>query len=100
LSSGAGHEEKMVCVELKPNLSSCIETLSKKEYERTLNLLLKKGPVDEELGERLEVLRLFLELTDFGYLRSQYEGYLAEGKKVTFLIYSNEGKADYNLIVE
>ena len=91
---------KMVPIELKPNLSSCIETLSKKEYERTLNLLLKKGPVDEGLGERLEVLRLFLESADFGHLRSQYEGYLTEGKKVTFLIYPEEGKVSYKLIVE
>jgi hypothetical protein len=91
---------KMVPIELKPNLSSCIETLSKKEYERALNLLLKKGCADEELGERLEVLRLFLESTDFGHLRSQYEGYLKEGKKVIFLIYPEEGKASYKPIVE
>jgi hypothetical protein len=91
---------KMVPIELKPNLSSCIETLSKKEYERTLNLLLKKGPIDKGLGERLEVLRLFLESADFGHLRSQYEGYLTEGKKVTFLIYPEEGKVSYKLIVE
>jgi len=91
---------KMVPIELKPNLSSCIETLSKNEYERTLNLLLKEGCVNKELGERLEVLRLFLELADFGHLRSQYEGYLKEGKKVTFLIYPERGKSSYKLIVE
>ena len=91
---------KMVPIELQPNLSSCIETLSKQEYERTLNLLLKKGPVNEGLGERLEVLRLFLESTDFGHLRSQYEGYLTEGKKVTFRIYLEEGKVSYQLIVD
>ena len=90
----------MVCIELKPNLSSCIETLSKQEYEQTLNLLLKKGPVDEDLGERLEVLRLFLESTDFGHLRSQYERHLTEGKKVTVLIYPEEGKVSYKLIME
>jgi hypothetical protein len=90
---------KIVPIELKPSLSSCIETLSKKEYERILNLLLNKGSVNEELGERLEVLRLFLESTDFSHLRSQYEGYLAEGKKVTFQIYSEEGKVSYKLIV-
>ena len=91
----------MVCIELKPNLSTCIEILSKREYERTLNLLLKKGPpLDEELGERLEVLRLFLESTDFGHLRSQYEGHLTEGKKITFLIYPEERKVIYKLIVE
>jgi hypothetical protein len=91
---------KMVCIELKPNFSGCIETLSKKEYERTLHLLLKKGSVDERLGERLEILRLFLESADFGHLRSQYEGYLTEGKKVTFLIYPEEEKVSYKLIIE
>jgi len=90
----------MVCIELKPNLSSCIEPLPKQEYERTLTLLLKKGSLDEELGERLEVLRLFLESTDFGHLRSQYERHLTEGKKVTFLIYPEEGKVSYKLILE
>jgi hypothetical protein len=90
---------KIVPIELKPDLSNCIETLSKKEYERTLSLLLKEGSVNEKLGERLEVLRLFLESTDFSHLRSQYEGYLAEGKKVTFVIYPEEGKASYKLIV-
>ena len=91
---------KMVPIELKPNLSSCIETLSKREYERTLNLLLKEGCADEELGKRLEVLRQFLESTDFGYLRSQYEEYLTEGKKVIFFIYLEGGKARYKLVVE
>jgi hypothetical protein len=91
---------KMVCIELKPDLSNCIETLSKKEYERTLNLLLRQKSVDEKLGERLEVLRLFLESADFGHLRSQYEGYLTEGKKVTFLIYPEEEKVNYKLILE
>jgi len=90
----------MVYVELRPNLSNCIETLSKKEYEQTLNLLLKEGSVDEKLAERLEALRLFLESADFGHLRSQYEGYLTEGRQVTFLIYSEEEKVSYKLVVE
>jgi hypothetical protein len=90
----------MVCIELKPDLSSCIETLSKREYERILNLPLKEGSVDEELAKRLEVLRLFLESTYFGHLRSQYESYLTEGRKVTFLIYPEEGKTGYQMIVE
>ncbi len=91
---------KVECIELKPNLSSCIETLSKKEYERTLNLLLKEGSGDERLGERLEVLRLFLESADFGHLRSQYEGYLTEGKEVTFLIYPEGEKVSCKVIIE
>jgi len=50
--------------------------LAKKEYKHTLNYILKTETEDEELSERLEVLRLFLESTDFGALRSQYEKYL------------------------
>jgi hypothetical protein len=90
----------MICVELKPNLSTCIETLSKREYEQTLRLILKKESRDEKLGERLEGLRIFLESADFGQLRSQYEGYLAEGRMITFLIYYEEGKMNYKWIVE
>jgi hypothetical protein len=90
----------MACFELKPNLSSCIETLSKKEYERTLRLVLKEGCAEEDLGEKLEILRIFLESTDFGRLRSQYEGYLMEGKKVIFLINNEEGKVSYKWTVE
>ncbi len=86
-------------IEIKPTLSSCIETLSKIEYEKTLNLLLKKGLADEELGERLEVLRIFLESTDFGHLRSQYEEYLSDGKEVTFLIHYEMEKVVYKMIV-
>jgi hypothetical protein len=36
MKSRSGHEMKMICVDRKPNLSSCIERLSEKEYERTL----------------------------------------------------------------
>jgi len=90
----------MVCIELKPDLANCIETVTKKEYERTLGLLLKEGAGNEALGERLEVLRLFLESADFGFLRSQYEGYLTERKQVTFLIYPENEKVSYKLIIE
>jgi hypothetical protein len=37
---------KYVPIELNPDFSSCIETLSKKEYELTLNLLPQKGAVE------------------------------------------------------
>jgi hypothetical protein len=55
---------KMVCIELKPNLSSCIETVSKKEYERTLNLPLKEGPVDEKPPPLLHGRHLQTRLND------------------------------------
>ena len=90
---------KQVVIEVEPSLSSCIETLAKREYKQTLNHILRTEIEDEELSERLELLRLFLESTDFGVLRSQYETYLEEGKKVKFRIYSTKGKVHHKLIV-
>lgn len=89
----------VVYIELEPNLSNCIETLVKKEYRQTLNRILKEKVEDEQLFERLEVLRLFLESTDFSYLRSQYEKYLTEGKRIRFKIHSRDEKVSYELIV-
>ena len=86
-------------IELEPNPSSCIETLAKREYKKTLSTILKAGTENEELSERMEVLRLFLESTDFGALRSRYEKYLEEGKRVKFRIYSKKGRVNYKLTV-
>ena len=90
---------KKVFIELEPNLSSCIETLAKREYKKALSAILKTGTEDKELSERLEALRLFLEATDFGALRSRYEKYLEEGKEVKFRVYFIKGKVSYKLIV-
>jgi hypothetical protein len=88
-----------VFIELEPTLSSCIETLAKREYEKVLGTLLRTGIEDENLSEKLEVLRIFLESTDFSALRSQYERHLEEGKKVKFRICSRKGKVSHELIV-
>ena len=88
-----------VFIELEPNLSSCIETLAKREYRKILSTLLKTGMEDKEVSEKLETLRLFLQSTDFGALRSRYEKHLEEGKKVKFRIYSRKGKVSYELTV-
>ena len=73
-----------------------MQTKAKREYEKTLSKLLNKGE-DVELGERLETLRLFLESTDFGKLRNEYEKYLLEGRVVKFIVYSVEGKPKYEM---
>jgi len=90
---------KEVFIVLEPNLSNCIETLAKREYKKALSTILKAGTEDEEVSGRLEVLRLFLESTDFGALRSRYEKYLEEGKKVRFRIHSAKGEVHYKLTV-
>lgn len=91
--------KKRVFIEIEPSLLSCIETLAKREYKQTLNHILKTRTENEELLERLEVLRLFLESTDFGVLRSEYEKYLEDGKKVQFRIYSTKGQVHHKIVV-
>jgi hypothetical protein len=90
---------KEVFIVLEPNLSSCIETLAKREYKKALSTVLKAGTEDEEVSEKLEAVRLFLEVTDFSALRSRYEKCLEEGKRVNFRIYSKKGRVNYKLTV-
>ena len=76
----------MTEINLEPDLSTCIQTLAKKQHERIVRELLKTGGEDPEQEQLAEMLRMFLESTDFRKLRSEYEPYLAEGKKVRFTL--------------
>ena len=80
----------MIEIEFEPDLSHCIQTLTKAEYDRLKKLLLQSGTQDSEIADRVEMLRAFLESTDFRKLRSEYEPYLVEGKHVKFIL-SAEG---------
>jgi hypothetical protein len=84
-------------IELVPDLSNCIETVAKREYQKTVNSLLSNDEVNDELKEKMEILRLFLEGTDFRKLRSESEEYLVRGKRVTFKIYLESGKIQYEM---
>jgi len=46
---------RMMEIKLEPSLSSCIETVAKREYERVLSLLLRGKHEDRQLGEELEL---------------------------------------------
>jgi len=54
---------------------------------------------DEELKDRIELLKAFLESMDFGKLRSESEQYLIQGKKVKFAICWKENKPSYEIII-
>ena len=87
----------MLPIELEPDLSSCIHTVAKREYDRTLRELLQVDSVDEALQKRLETLKLFLETEDFSRLRSEYERHLLEGRQVKFVLQPGENRADYKI---
>ena len=82
----------MLQIELVPDLSHCIETLARKEYSEIVRQLLAPGEGDNRrLGEKAELLRIFLDTTDFKKLRSESERHLVEGRNVKFVVYLENG---------
>ena len=73
-----------------------METKAKRQYNQILSELLKKGE-EEELTEKLEMLRLFLESANFNKLRSESEKHLVEGKGVKFILYLEKGEPKYEM---
>jgi hypothetical protein len=87
----------MTEIELVPDLSNCIETVAKKEYQETVQSLMSSGEVSDEIKAKMEILRLFLEGTDFRKLRAECEAHLVQGKRVTFVVHLEDGKAEYEM---
>jgi len=86
-------------IELVPDISNCVETVTRREYEETVRQLLAAEEGHEELLERIELLRLFLETIDFKKLRRESEKDLVEGKKVKFVVYLEGGTPKYDMRV-
>jgi hypothetical protein len=90
----------MVSIELTPTLAHCIETTARQEFSKTANEYMQRGGEDEELEEKIELLRMFLESMDFKELRRVSEKHLIEGKTVRFILYLEDGKPKYEMKVE
>ncbi|MBL7166750.1 MAG: hypothetical protein ISS55_09745 [Dehalococcoidales bacterium] len=86
-------------IELVPDLSSCIETVARREHERVAQELLSTEAPSEELMDKAETLRLFLETADLRKLRSESEKHLLEGRKVTFVVSLRDGIVQYDMQV-
>ncbi len=88
---------QMIEIKLKPSLSSCIETVAKRQYEKVLNKLLSTQQEDPQLLDVLELLRVFLESADFRQLRSRSEMILVSGKQVEFTLRSTNGEPKFEI---
>ncbi|MBT4511933.1 MAG: hypothetical protein HOC20_06975 [Chloroflexi bacterium] len=86
-------------IEFEPDLSHCIQTLAKEEYDRLLMEILKTEQSNSEINQSLEMLRAFLESTDFPKLRGEYEPYLVEGKRVRFTLSPMADDVEYRFEV-
>jgi hypothetical protein len=89
----------MLHIELVPDLSHCIETVAKKEYEEAVKKLLDIVETNEELEEKAEILRLFLKNANFKKLRVESEKQLMEGRAVQFVVYLEDGIPKYEMKV-
>jgi len=61
---------------------------------------LKKRKGNKRLEEKIELLRSFLETTDFSNLRKQSEEHILHGKQVQFILSIKNKKLVYEMIIE
>ena len=83
-----------------PDLSHCIETVAKREYQEIVQRLLSAEQVSDILVEKAEIMRLFLQVTDFRKLRAQSEAHLLRGRSVSFVVYLEGGVVKYNMRIQ
>ena len=86
-------------IELYPTLSHCIETAAREEFWNSVSSYMEGRQEDRKLGEKVELLKAFLESMDFKKLRRESERLLIEGKMVKFIIHWKEGKLGYEMVV-
>jgi hypothetical protein len=89
----------MCSIELVPSLSHCIETVAKEAYWNLTNKYMRNEPEDKELTRQIELLKAFLETMDFRKLRSESEMHLVEGRNVKFMVYWQDNKPSYDMVI-
>jgi hypothetical protein len=89
----------MDCIELTPSLSHCIETTAKQEFWNSVNRYMEGKQEDKGLEEKIELLKAFLESMNFKKLRRESEEHLLQGKSVKFIIYWQEDKPIYQMVI-
>ena len=89
-----------VRIELVPTLERCIETTARSEFSEAASDYMQSDGEDRELEEKVGLLRMFLESTDFRELRRRSEEHLVRGEKVRFILYLDEGKPKYEMRIE
>ena len=93
-------------INLKPEYSTgqvpgkCIKCLAEHELNNCLLELLRGNCDNEELGQRYEMLSVFLRSPESLKLRDEAEKYLTDGEKVTVSVNFETGKPKYELKIE
>ena len=77
----------------------CLKCLAEQELNICLRELLREGENDGQVQQRFEALVTFLKSPDSKRLRDETERYLAEGKQVSVRVSVENGKPEFELIV-
>lgn len=88
----------MLKIELVPDLNHCIETVAKKEYNEAVQQLLSERSASDELKNKAEILRLFLENADFKKLRAESEPHLLQGEQIRVIVYLQDSAVKCEMI--
>ena len=92
--------------ELEPRYSTnevpgkCIKCLGEQELNNCLMQMLREDGVNEEVQHKYEALVTFLQSPESKQLRVESERYLAEGKSVSVIIRTKNGKLEYELKID
>ena len=87
-------------IELFPDNTNCIETLARKEYKNLTEKYLRTGQCDDDFEAKFELLRKFLQSSDFRKLRKESEKYLQKEQKLKFIIFQEQGIIKYRIVPE
>jgi hypothetical protein len=87
-----------VQIEFSPDAQHCIETVARTEYKRLLAACLQGSQINDDVKQKLELLRLFLETMDFRELRQQCDRYLQNGQTIKFIISDTCGAICYKIV--
>jgi len=87
-------------INLEPNLSTCVQTLARKQHEKIVRELLKTREEQVDLEQKAEMLKEFLVSTDFRKLRKEYEPYLVKGKRVKFTLRLIAGRTEHDMEIK
>ncbi len=89
--------------ELEPRYSTsaipgkCIKCLGEQELNNCLMQLLREEGDNEDARHKYEALVTFMQSPESKWLREESERYLSEGKRVSVVIRSKNGKPYYEL---
>jgi hypothetical protein len=87
-------------IELVPDITHCVETMARKEYQNLARSYLQEGKDDAGFQEKIELLRSFLETADFRKLRRESEAYLVKGERVKFTLYREGNETKCRLTID